>query len=201
MPTPPLDTLLQYERSLWKKGFRRVAGIDEAGRGPLAGPVVAACALFEEGAGIEGVYDSKALSAKKRDQLFDQITAQALSWSVCFIDPETIDRVNIYQATMLAMHQAVKGLSETPDFILIDAMPLKTDIPSTPIIKGDQKSFAIAAASILAKVTRDRYMDELHAQFPQYGWDHNRGYGTEEHRAAIHAHGFTPHHRRSFNVA
>jgi ribonuclease HII len=201
MPTPPLEQLLQFERSLWKKGFRRVAGIDEAGRGPLAGPVVAACALFEEGAGIEGVYDSKAVSPKKREKLYDLITSQAVSWAIGIVEAPVIDKINIYQATMLAMRQAVDGLTVPPDFLLIDAMPLKTDIPSNPIIKGDQKSFAVAAASIIAKVTRDRIMNDLHTKYPEFGWNRNKGYGTAEHYAALEAYGYTPQHRQSFNLS
>ena len=202
----PLTELLKHEKALWSKGFQIIAGIDEAGRGPLAGPVVAGCVFCtEEEKALEGVYDSKKLSAKKREKFFEKIT-HTHRFGVGIVDHLTIDKINIYEATKLAMFEALKDAAEKsetlyPDFILIDAMPLDMDIPHQSIIKGDQKSYAIAAASIIAKVTRDRIMQSLHAEYPVYGWDHNMGYPTVAHRRAIIEHGPSPYHRRSFRVS
>lgn len=201
MPRPSRETLFRYEEELYSRGVALVAGIDEAGRGPLAGPVVSACVVFPARFFIEGVYDSKALSAKKRESLYELITSGCLAWAVGIIDNQTIDRINIYQAAKLSMLQALESLpGVTPEHVLTDAMPLGEHVPHTAIIKGDQKSFTVAAASIVAKVTRDRIMDELHREFPQYGWDHNRGYPTAEHREAVKRHGFTKYHRLTFSV-
>lgn len=199
MKRPDVRDLLVYENRLWSAGFCRIAGLDEAGRGPLAGPVVSASVVFEPGFFIEGVYDSKALSAKKRAALFDLISAQALAFSVGVVDAATIDSINIYQAARLSMKKAVDGLSLCPDYLLIDALKIDSKLPQEGIIKGDQKSFTIAAASIIAKETRDRMMLELDAQYPEYGFKDHKGYPTAKHKAALREFGPTPFHRRSFN--
>ncbi len=200
MGVPPVRDLLAYESRLWDRGYRAVGGIDEAGRGPLAGPVVSACVIFDPEVLIEGVYDSKALSAAARERLYGEIVSRARSYAVGLADNETVDRVNIYQATRLAMLRAVEGLSCVPDFLLTDAVRLDSMIPQEPVIKGDRKSFTIAAASIIAKVTRDRLMAELHREYPVYGWEKNKGYPTRDHRDAIRVHGFSPYHRKSFRA-
>lgn len=200
MSVPPVMTLLAYETALHDRGFKLVAGFDEAGRGPLAGPVVTAGVIFAPGVVIEGVYDSKKLSARRREYLYSLICEKALAWAVNVTDNTVIDRVNILEATRLSMSLSCNDLSVSPEFILTDAVVFPSSIPLEPIVKGDQKSFTVAAASILAKVTRDRIMDRLHAEHPQYGWDTNRGYPTRFHRRAVMLHGFTPYHRRSFTV-
>lgn len=195
----PIDNLI-YERNLWEKGFRYVAGIDEAGRGPLAGPVVSASVVFEPYVTIAGVTDSKALSASRREKLYEQIIKQCVSYHIAEVDNETIDSINIYQATQVSMHRALGGLNVKPEYVLIDAMKLKLDIPNEPIVKGDLKSFTIAAASILAKVHRDRLMANLHLEYPVYNWIKNKGYPTLAHREAVKKFGFTPYHRKTFTV-
>ena len=174
--------------------------MDEAGRGPLAGPVVSACVIFDPFVLIEGVFDSKSLSPETREELYKIIAEKCNCYGLGVIDNLTIDRVNILEATKLSMHEAVQRLSITPDCVLIDA--LRIDLGATPvkpIIKGDCKSFTIAAASIIAKVSRDAMMIRLHEEYPMYGWDRNKGYGTVEHREAIEKYGLSPYHRRSFN--
>jgi|YNPMSStandDraft_2_1061718.scaffolds.fasta_scaffold00176_7 ribonuclease HII len=195
-----LEDLLAYERELFHQGYRYIAGIDEAGRGPLAGPVVAACVLIDMEAfsPIEGVYDSKALTSRQRSLLYEKI-CESVCWGVGIVSNETIDALNIYRATQEAMKQALANCSFTPDIVLTDAMPLSIPSEIKSIIKGDQKSYAIASASIIAKVTRDKIMDELHREYPHYGWNTNRGYPTEKHRAAIRQYGLSPYHRRSFD--
>lgn len=176
-----------------------VAGVDEAGRGPLAGPVVAAAVILDELQPIAGLADSKALTAARRERLFDEIRAKALCCSIAQASVEEIDALNILQATMLAMRRAVQGLRLKPRLALVDGNRLPAlDIPAEAIVKGDAKVAAISAASILAKVTRDRWCAELHAQYPQYGFAGHKGYGTAEHLAALQAHGACPEHRRSF---
>ncbi len=193
--------MLRYERELAGKGCRTVAGIDEAGRGPLAGPVVSACVVFPPDFYLEGVFDSKALTAKQRESFYALIVEHCLAYGLGIVDNQTIDRINIYQAAKLSMLQALENLpGMIPDHVLTDAMPLGETIPHTSIVKGDQKSFTVAAASIVAKVTRDRIMQELHHEFPLYGWDRNKGYPTLEHREAVKRHGFTKYHRRTFQV-
>lgn len=175
-----------------------VAGIDEAGRGPLAGPVVAAAVILDPDNYPDGLNDSKKLSHKKREQLFEALQ-QCADIGVGIIEPEEIDRINILQATYKAMTQACGALSNHPNHCLVDGNRLPPlDIEATPIVKGDAKSLSIAAASIIAKVTRDRIMLELDHRHPEYGWAKNMGYGTKTHRDAIMAHGPTPHHRMSF---
>ncbi len=189
--------MLDYEQKF--KG-KIVAGIDEAGRGPLAGPVVCACVIMplEEDKIIDGINDSKKLSAKKREFLYEKIVKTAISYSIIEIDEKIIDEINILQATRLGMKKALDSLSVTPDIVLIDAVKIDTALPQENIIKGDALSYNIAAASILAKVHRDRLMEQLDKQFPQYGFVRNKGYGTKEHIEALLKFGETPLHRETF---
>lgn len=176
-----------------------VAGVDEAGRGPLAGPVVAAAVILDDLQPIAGLADSKTLTAARREALFDEIRARALCCSIAEASVEEIDRLNILQATLLAMRRAVQGLRLKPTLALVDGNRLpQLDMPAEAIVKGDARVAAISAASILAKVTRDRWCAELHTQYPLYGFAGHKGYGTAEHLAALQAHGACPQHRRSF---
>ncbi|GAA6119466.1 hypothetical protein Acidovoranil_15690 [Acidovorax sp. FG27] len=177
-----------------------VAGVDEAGRGPLAGPVVAAAVILDERQPIQGLADSKTLTAARREKLYDEIRAKALCCSVAQASVGEIDDINILQATLLAMQRAVQGLRLRPVRVLVDGnrLPL-LDVPADAIVKGDALVQAISAASILAKVTRDRWCAQLHAQYPQYGFAAHKGYGTAEHLAALREHGACPEHRRSFS--
>jgi ribonuclease HII len=176
-----------------------LAGVDEAGRGPLAGPVVAAAVILDDHQPIKGLADSKKLTALRREKLFDEIRAKALCCSVALATVEEIDRLNILQATMLAMQRAVKGLRLKPAKVLVDGNRLPVlAVVAEAIVSGDSLVPAISAASILAKVTRDRLLDELHAQHPLYGFDRHKGYGTAQHLAALREHGPLPAHRRSF---
>ncbi|MBE6032689.1 MAG: ribonuclease HII [Clostridiales bacterium] len=194
-----LEEMGRYERELYSRGIKAVAGIDEVGRGPLAGPVVAAAVILPEDFHILGVDDSKKLSEKKREELFTQITETALAWSVGIVEPEVIDEINILEATKKAMKEAVAGLEIQPEYLLLDAVELKDlDIPQTPLIKGDSLSRSIAAASIVAKVIRDRMMVDYDAQYPGYAFASNKGYGTAAHYEGLKAQGMTPIHRRSF---
>ncbi|NMD69493.1 ribonuclease HII [Bacillus sp. DNRA2] len=188
----------QYEQKLRRQGYQYIAGIDEVGRGPLAGPVVAAAVILPENIYLPGVDDSKKLSEQRREELYAQITEQAIAYQVGIISAAEIDQINIYEATKKAMLACVAGLSTKPDFLLIDAMKLTTPYPYEAIIKGDAKSISIAAASIVAKVTRDRMMKNLHEQYPDYGFVNNMGYGTKEHLEAIKTVGITSYHRKSF---
>ncbi|QTN28497.1 ribonuclease HII [Rhodoferax sp. AJA081-3] len=177
-----------------------MAGVDEAGRGPLAGPVVAAAVILDERNPIEGLADSKVLTARRREQLYDEIRAKALCCSIAQASVEEIDQINILQATMLAMRRAVEGLRLKPVLVLVDGNRLPVlSMRAEAIVKGDSKVAAISAASILAKVTRDRWCAELDAQYPQYGFAGHKGYGTAEHLAALQAHGACPEHRKSFS--
>ena len=176
-----------------------VAGVDEAGRGPLAGPVVAAAVILDERQPIQGLADSKKLSAKRREALFDEIRAKALCCSIAQASVEEIDALNILQATLLAMRRAVLGLRLPPKLVLVDGNRLPVlEIRSEAIVKGDEKVPCISAASILAKVTRDRWCKQYHVEFPQYGFDQHKGYGTAEHLAALRQHGACPQHRKTF---
>ena len=197
MPTHP-D--MQYEKNALAEGHSRVCGIDEAGRGPLAGPVVAAAVILPPDFELPGLTDSKQLSARKRESLFEQLMQSPdVLKGIAQATVEEIDRLNILRATHLAMARAAQSICPSPDFCLIDGLPVPGfPIDSRSIVKGDAHCLSIAAASVLAKVTRDRIMRELHEQFPQYGWDHNAGYGTAQHVRAIEKYGITPHHRRSF---
>ncbi len=188
-----------YEEELHAAGVTFVAGIDEAGRGPLAGPVVAAAVILDPSAPVLGVNDSKKLSEKKRAELKPIIEQQAVAYGIGIIDEKTIDRINILEATKLAMMQAVANLKQAPQHLLIDALTLPgLTVPQTGIIKGDAKSVSIAAASILAKETRDQIMREYDAVYPQYGFAKHKGYGTRDHIQAIQEDGPCPIHRRSF---
>lgn len=191
--------LYQYEEALWNEGKEYVAGVDEVGRGPLVGPVVTACVILPKDFSCPGLTDSKKLSEKKRNEFYDYIMEHALSVSVGMKDEKVIDEVNIYEATKLAMYEAIEKSKITPDHVLIDAMKLENlTIPSTSIIKGDAKSITIAAASVIAKVTRDRMMYELDKEHPEYDFRHNKGYPTKKHLEAIEKYGVLPCHRRSF---
>jgi len=190
-----------YENEYADKGYKAIAGLDEAGRGPLAGPVVAACCILDPDKPVLGLDDSKKLSEKKREELFPMIKENALAYAVVAIDAGTIDDINILEATKKAMRQCVADISEkiTPDLLLIDAVKLEgVSQEVVPIIKGDAKSNSIAAASILAKVTRDHMMIEYDKKYPGYGFAKHKGYGTKDHYAAISEQGMTPIHRRSF---
>ena len=195
-----LTNLKQIEKDLHKKGFNNICGIDEAGRGPLAGPVVVAGVIMPENSMIEGVNDSKKVSEKKREKLYDQIIEEAISYSVAIIGQDVIDEINILNATKQGVTEVVKGLDTRPDLIIIDALEhINTDgVPYEPFIKGDAKCYSIAAASIIAKVTRDRIMREWDEVYPQYGFISHKGYGTAKHIAAIKEFGLTPIHRKSF---
>ncbi|MGX4685973.1 ribonuclease HII [Vagococcus sp. JNUCC 83] len=190
--------MTRYEKSAKQQGYKVIAGIDEVGRGPLAGPVVAAAVILPDDFDGVGINDSKQLSLKKRESFFDKIMAEALSVGIGFVDQEMIDQVNIYEATKLAMIEAVNKLSISADYLLIDAMRLPIDIPQESIIKGDANSISIASASIIAKVTRDRLMVEYDKEFPGYGFAKNAGYGTKEHLKQLDKEGITPIHRKSF---
>lgn len=190
---------LEYEKKTINKGFKYVCGVDEAGRGPLAGPVCAAAVILPEGHIIEGVNDSKKLSEKKREALFDVIKSEALAYSIAFATVEEIESMNILNATMLAMKRAVDGLSVKADYALIDGNRLPPlDIPCEYVIKGDAKSMSIAAASILAKVSRDRLCYEYAEKYPEYGFDKHKGYGTKLHTEKIKEYGPCEIHRLSF---
>ena len=194
-----LEEILTYERGCWAAGYALVAGIDEVGRGPLAGPVVAAAVILPQECKIEGVNDSKKLSAAKRDELYDEIMDKAVAVGLGMASPARIDEINILQATYEAMRQAIGNLKVEPDLLLNDAVTIpEVVIPQVPIIKGDAKSVSIAAASIVAKVTRDRLMEEYDKVLPGYGFASNKGYGSAEHIKALQTLGPTPIHRRSF---
>ena len=193
------EVMSAFEKECIEEGTPIACGIDEAGRGPLAGPVVAAACILDPEKPIYGLDDSKKLSPKKRDQLYDEIVAKAKCFCVIRVEPKEIDEVNILNATKNAMRACVKGLAIKPDVLLIDAVNLEgTGIPVKPIIKGDAKSNSIAAASILAKVSRDRIMEEYDKEYPGYGFAQHKGYGTAAHYAAIHELGISPIHRLSF---
>lgn len=191
--------MLEFERFYRSDGFVHIGGIDEAGRGPLAGPVVAACCILDPSKRILGIDDSKKLTPARREALFEILILESLDYCICEVDAEEIDRINILNATKKAMKMAVDGLKIRPDILLVDAVDLKgTGIPVHPIIKGDTLSLSIAAASILAKVHRDRKMEEFDRIYPQYGFARHKGYGTPEHYAALRLHGLSDLHRRSF---
>lgn len=189
----------EIENKLYEKGISNIAGVDEAGRGPLAGPVCAAAVILPKDAVIDGINDSKKLSEKKRDQLFDIIKETAISYNIQFVFPDVIDEINIRQATALAMHNAVSALDVSADFVIIDGNDnIPYDISYQYVIKGDAKSQTIAAASILAKVSRDRFMQELDKEYPEYGFSKHKGYGTKAHMEAIQKFGVSKVHRKTF---
>lgn len=199
MTTVEKVDLYEIENALRLKGLKLICGVDEAGRGPLCGPVAAGAVILPKGLVIEGLNDSKKLTEKKRDALYDEITSKALAWSVGLATPAEIDEYNILKATFLAMKRAVEGLGVIPEYLLVDGnRDPKIGFPTATIVKGDGKAACIAAASIIAKVTRDRVLDELDKQYPQYGYANHKGYPTKAHYAAIAEHGITEHYRKSF---
>lgn len=193
------EEMMTFEHKAKKKGFQYICGIDEVGRGPLAGPVVAAAVILPDGFYLPGLTDSKKLTEEKREYFYGIIVKEAISYGIGMISPEQIDDLNIYQATKAAMLAAVDQLSLKPDCLLIDAMELALPIPQESLIKGDSRSVSIAASSVVAKVTRDRLMKQLALEWPQYGFDQNMGYGTKRHIEALNKYGVTVHHRKSFS--
>lgn len=188
-----------FEKKAIEKGFSRIAGIDEAGRGPLAGPVVSAAVILPTSLQVSGIFDSKKLTPKKRDYLYEKIYDHAVSIGVGIVDPIEIDRINILKASLLAMAMSVENLVPQPDCLLIDGTFLiSSNLPQEPIPKGDTLSISIAAASIIAKVTRDRLMERYHLDYPQFGFSRHKGYPTKAHKEAIRKFGCCPIHRRSF---
>ena len=190
--------MLEYENNLYKEGVTLIAGVDEVGRGPLIGPVVACACILPVNFYHKDIKDSKKLSEKKREEMYKIIKENAISIGLGIVSEKVIDEVNIYEATKIAMKEARKNLNITPEHVLIDAMKLELNIPSTSIIKGDDKSESIAAASIIAKVTRDHMLDEMDKEYPMYDLKNNKGYGTKKHIAAIKEYGITKYHRLSY---
>ncbi len=195
-----MEDLYKYEKELYNINIEYIGGVDEVGRGPLVGPVVAACVVLPKDFVLEGLTDSKKLSEKKRDLFYEYINEHALAWDVGIIGPEIIDEVNIYAATKLAMKEAINKVRKkiNVEHVLIDAMPLEIDIPTTSIIKGDAKSISIAAASVMAKVTRDRMMYELDKKYPEYAFGSHKGYPTKKHVEAIKKYGLIDGYRKSY---
>ena len=188
----------KFEKELYKKGINLVAGIDEVGRGPLIGPVVAAAVILPQKFKLDGLTDSKKLSEKRREEFYKVIKEKAISIGIGIIDEKRIDEINIYEATKEAMYEAIKNLKVKPEHVLIDAMKLDLDIPSTSIIKGDLLSISISAASVIAKVTRDHMLYEIDKEYPMYDLKNNKGYGTKKHMEAIKKYGITKYHRLSY---
>ena len=194
-----MKNIYKYEEELFDSGINNICGVDEAGRGPLAGPVVIAAVILPENERIEGINDSKVLSEKKREKIYKEIIKKAKAYSIVFVSPTDIDKYNIYQATQRGMIEAINKLVLKPGHALIDAMPLKElDIPSTSIIKGDALSASIGAASILAKVARDNYMNKMDLKYPHYGFKHNKGYPTKMHVQALEEYGPCKIHRKTY---
>ena len=193
-----MEDLYKYEKELYARGLNLIGGVDEVGRGPLIGSVVAACVVLPKDFVLEGLTDSKKLSEKKRDLFYDIIKEKAIAIGVGIVDEKKIDEINIYEATKIAMKEAIKNTNIKLDHVLIDAMPLDIDVPTTSIIKGDAKSISIAAASVIAKVTRDKMMYELDKKYPMYDLKNNKGYGTKKHLEAIEEYGITKYHRLTF---
>ena len=199
VPTKNNVNLYQYEEQLEDLGIKYIAGVDEVGRGPLAGPVVVAAVILPLNLRIKGINDSKKLSLKKRNELYKIILNEALAVNVSFIDERVIDEINIYEATKKGMLEAISGLKIKPEHVLIDAMPLRElAIAHTSVIHGDALSASIGAASIIAKVTRDEYMDKMDIKYPNYGFKHHKGYCTKEHLEALEKYGPCEIHRKSF---
>lgn len=192
--------LYEYENELYDKGINYIGGVDEVGRGPLIGPVVASCVVLPKDFVLEGLTDSKKLSEKKRDKFYDYIIEHALAYGIGVVSPEEIDEINIYEASRKAMLIAISKVREqiNLEHVLIDAMPINIDIPTTSIIKGDAKSISIAAASVVAKVTRDKMMYELDKKYPMYGFASHKGYPTKKHIEAIHKYGLIDGYRKSY---
>ncbi len=195
-----MENLYQYENELYKQGINYIGGVDEVGRGPLVGPVVSACVVLPKDFILQGLTDSKKLSEKKRDIFFDIIKEQALAIGISIVDAKRIDEINIYQASKEAMIEAIKevSLKVKMEHVLIDAMKLDLEIPSTSIIKGDSKSISIAAASVIAKVTRDRIMYQLDDEYPYYGFKNHKGYPTKKHLEALKKYGIVDGYRRTY---
>ena len=193
-----MEDLLKYEKELYKDGIKYIAGVDEVGRGPLVGPVVAAAVILPENYALEGLNDSKKLSEKKRDKFYEIIMKDALAIGIGEISPEKIDEVNIYEASKLAMLEALNNLKIKPEHVLVDAMPLDLEMPSTSIIHGDALSLSIAAASVIAKVTRDRMMYELHEKYPEYHFDKHKGYPTKLHLECLQKYGPLKNYRFTY---
>lgn len=193
-----MEDLYKYEKELYNKGLEYIGGVDEVGRGPLIGSVVAACVVLPKGFVLEGLTDSKKLSEKKRNEFYDVIMKKAVAVGIGIVDEKMIDEINIYEATKVAMKEAIHNTNMKLDHVLIDAMPLDIDVDTTSIIKGDSKSISIAAASVIAKVTRDKMMYELDKIYPMYDLASNKGYGTKKHMEAIKKYGITKYHRISF---
>lgn len=190
--------MMFFERQAYQNGYTYIAGIDEVGRGPLAGPVVAACVVLPEDFYLPGLTDSKKLSKEQREQFFEDITNSAIAVEIGAASAKEIDKVNIYEASKYAMMRALEKVSQKPNFLLVDAMKLPTTIPQLDLIKGDSRSISIAASSVIAKVTRDRYMEDLHKKYPDYQFHRHMGYGTQVHIEAIKKYGVLEEHRRSF---
>lgn len=198
--TPPPSAPYRYEAQAWRAGVARVAGVDEVGRGPLAGPVVAAAVVLDPARRIKRLADSKLLAPERREELYALIVERALAVGIGVIDHVTIDRINILQATIRAMQAAVAGLAVVPELVITDFVPLPSlPCPQRNLVDGDARCATVAAASIVAKVTRDRLMLEADKQFPEYGFARHKGYGTPDHLAALDRHGACPIHRRSFS--
>ena len=193
-----LEDTYKNERELHKEGYKLIGGVDEVGRGPLVGPVVTACVILPEKFNLDGLTDSKKLTEKKRDYFFEEIKKQAISYGIGIVDEKRIDEINIYEATKEAMIEAINNCNIKPDYVLTDAMKLDIDIPVRPIIKGDLRSITISAASVLAKVTRDRMMYELDKKYPMYDFKNNVGYPTKKHLEAIEKYGIIDEHRKSY---
>jgi ribonuclease HII len=190
----------RLERAAWRRGITRVAGVDEAGRGPLAGPVVAAAVMLAPDAIIRGVDDSKRLDVEERRRLYGAVRSRAAAWAVAVVDPQTIDRINILEATRLGMRAALAALAVEPELVLTDFVEVRgMGCPQQNLVRGDQRSASVAAASIVAKVTRDRLMEAADREFPQYGFCRHKGYATVEHLLALERHGPCALHRRSFH--
>ena len=191
--------MLEYENNLYNEGVTLIAGVDEVGRGPLIGPVVACACILPVNFYHKDIKDSKKLSEKKREEMYKIIKENAISIGLGIVSEKVIDEVNIYEATKIAMKEAMKNLNITPEHVLIDAMKLELNIPSTSIIKGDAKSESIAAASIIAKVTRDHMLDEMDKEYPMYDLKNNKGYGTKKHLEALQTYGPCKYHRVSYS--
>ena len=188
-----------YENKCYNNGYKYICGVDEVGRGPLAGPVVAAAVILKPDNYFEGLNDSKKLSKTKREELYDKIKTEALAYAVCEVDNREIEKYNIYNASRIAMQKAIEKLSQTPDFLLIDAMPFENyPISNFSMVKGDEKSVSIAAASVIAKVHRDHLMEDYSKKYPYYDFENNAGYGTKRHLEALDKYGICPIHRRDF---
>ncbi|MCF0239182.1 ribonuclease HII [Streptococcus gallolyticus] len=196
-----LENMLRYEKELYQQGYQAIAGIDEVGRGPLAGPVVTACVILPKNCKIKHLNDSKKIPKNHHEEIYQEILARALGIGIGIVDNNVIDQINIYEATKVGMLQAIdqlKGEVTRPDYLLIDAMHLETSIPQQSLIKGDANSLSIAAASIVAKVTRDRMMADYANDYPGYAFEKNVGYGTKEHLEGLKKYGITPIHRKTF---